>query len=358
MAHDHPRSRLAVYSLLLTAVTASSTWHVLGKLALDKGMDPSVFLVYRLLLTAGILFLFMKFVLKIPLLIPHESLHVRFLVVGFATFAHSICFLYGLQLTTPFLCAVMQPSVPVIVWLLSLVLGLEQANPRKALGVVLCSLGAVGAASLQADRNLDHGATSVANEKFVTGVVLIVFQCFFYAIHLVFQQPLLQRVPPIQVTAILYLEAGILMAALTVFRSLLAEVLTVTAPTITLTGVPNWALSKDGGMGAWGALAFCVVFASAFTHGIYSWASKQIAPTAVSVFTTVEPLTTTVVSIVLTNASIPTFPEFTCAGIVAVGVMLVLFGGGSGMPQSRAEYDQVKPDGEELEDIGEVDDTP
>ena len=334
-----------VYLLLLLAVTASSVWHVLGKLALTNGMDASVFLVYRLLFSSIVLFGSMKFILRIPFVAPLPHMYPRIFAVGTATFIHSICFVYGLQLTTPFLCAVMQPSVPVFVWLLSVTLGVERASCRKAIGVILCSLGAVGAAAASAHHS-EH--SSMDGSDFETGTVLIILQCVFYAIHLVFQQPLLQYLPPVQVTGTMYFIAGVICFCVTMLRTLLVEILPVISPETTLPIPPNWALSQD--RMAWFALAFCVVFASAFTHGIYAWASKRVAPTTVSVFITVEPITTTVVSLAIAQTGLPNATEAACAGIVAIGVVLVLRGGDA----QGQHYEPVSPSEFELENVDQV----
>lgn len=313
-----------VYTLLLSAVLMSSIWHVVGKLALTHGMDASVFLVYRLLFTACILFFALRFVLRIALVPVAREHRVRILLLGGCTFMHSIMFVYGLQLTTPFLCAVMQPSVPVFVWLLSVTMGIEQSNLRKAIGVGLCSVGAVGAAAASSYHSKSTTESSSISD-FELGSILIVIQCVFYAIHLVFQQTLFQTFPPVQVTAMLYLIAGIITLILTLGRTIFPF----------HTAQPYWPLSHDPT--AWLALGFCVLFASAFTHGIYSWASKRVAPTTVSCFITVEPITTTIVSLVITQSGLPSGIEALCAATVACGVLMVLRGGNNDTVTAKYE---------------------
>ena len=329
------RAPAYVYGLLLLAVTATSIWHVVGKLALSHGMDASVFLSYRLLLSASLMLVAGRFVFRIPFVAIKPELIARTLLIGFFTFVHSICFLYGLQKTTPFLCAVLQPAVPVLVWLLSVATGSEQSNLRKAIGVALCSFGAVGAAAASSHHAEQDGVKAGAD--FETGTILIICSCIFYACHLVFQQPLLQALPPLQVTGTVYAIAGSTTLLVTVIRSIFGE------------EKPYWGLSPDPN--AWYALAFCVVFASAFTHGVYSWATKKVAATTVSVFITIEPITTTIVSLLITQSGMPSFVEAACAGVVAVGVMLVLLGGHA----HAEEYELVgKPEEFNLEDAPEI----
>lgn len=320
-----------VYALLIAAVTVSSVWHVIGKLALTHGMDASVFLVYRLLLSSTLLLLGGKYIVKIDTVYPPSELVSRLILVGIATFLHSITFLYGLQMTTPFLCAVMQPSVPVLVWLISVVSGSEKVVLRKALGVVICSLGAMGAAAVSS-----HHAPE-AGSDFQTGIMLIILQCIFYACHLVFQQPLLHAMPPVQVTGMLYAIAGIITLGVTLFRTIVLIVLT-NSDQIPNIQPPYWLLSRDPT--AWLALLFCVLFASAFTHGVYSWASKKIKATTVSVFLTVEPVTTTIVSLIITQSGLPSLTEAFCAGLVAIGVLMVLKGGSPSHPDTN-EYEMI-----------------
>jgi drug/metabolite transporter (DMT)-like permease len=323
-----------IYTLLFLAVAASSVWHVLGKLALTHGMDASVFLVYRLIFASVVLFVGGTRVLGVSFVFPRKEQLPRILFVGICTFIHSICFVYGLQLTTPFLCAVMQPSVPVLVWLISVWIGQERGSARKAVGVILCSLGAVGAASASSHHAADKN-DPMEGTDFHTGTLLIICQCVFYACHLVFQQPLLQELPPVQVTCMMYGISGVIAAIVALVRTVLLKIL----PSLPLVA-PLWSLSHDPT--AWVALAFCVVFATAFTHGIYAWASKRVAPTTVAVFITVEPITTTLVSLVITRTGLPSLVEAGFAGIVAVGVIIVLKGGGPSIPDAvEGAYEMV-----------------
>lgn len=310
----------------------SSVWHVLGKLALSRGMDASVFMVYRLLLTSLVLFIALRVFVGAIVFPTDKGDIARILLLGGCTFVHSLLFVYGLQMTTPFLCAVMQPSVPVFVWLLSVTMGLEHSTVRKAIGVALCSFGAVGAAAASSH----HASTQLADSRsFQIGTILIVIQCVFYAFHLVFQQPLFRTFHPVQVTGMLYLIAGCITCIVTVIRTIF--------PFSTLP--PYWGLSHDPT--AWFALAFCVVFASAFTHGIYSWASKRVAPTTVSCFITIEPITTTIVSLIVTRSGLPSLLETLCACTVAMGVVLVL--GGKRPPTEDPKYEPVTNQVEEFQ---------
>jgi drug/metabolite transporter (DMT)-like permease len=339
------RSSSTVYILLLLAVTASSVWHVLGKVALTQGMDASVFLVYRLLISSAILLLGGMFVLRLPFVMPVAEIQSRLILIGIATFLHSVFFLYGLQLTNPFMCAVMQPAVPVLVWLFSVISGAERSNVRKAIGVALCSLGAAGAAASSSHHAEQTSADAGANFK--TGIVLIILQCIFYAIHLVFQQPLLHAMPPVQVVGMLYAIAGFIMLSVAALQTLVVkQFLPVFAPDkVGLLEAPYWGLSPDPT--AWLALGFCVLFASVFTHGVYSWATKKVAATTVSVFITIEPLTTTLVSLVITKSGMPSVTEAACAATVGLGVMLVLLGG-PGRPHTE-EYEMVPKAADEQE---------
>jgi drug/metabolite transporter (DMT)-like permease len=239
----------------------------------------------------------------------------------------------------------MQPAVPVLVWLFSVISGTEQSNVRKAIGVVLCSLGAVGAAAASS-HHAEH-TSAKAGHNFKVGVVLLFLQCVFYAAHLVYQQSLLTVLPPVQTIGTLYAIAGTVMFLVAVTQTVLIKlVFPMVAPEKAALYIPpDWRLSPDPT--AWLALAFCVLFASVFTHGVYTWATKRVAATTVSVFITVEPLTTTLVSLIITKSGLPSVAEAACAGAVALGVVLVLLGG-PGRPHTE-EYEIVPTTNQEFE---------
>ncbi|TEB17439.1 transmembrane transporter [Perkinsus sp. BL_2016] len=88
--------------------------------------------------------------------------------------------------------------------------------------------------------------------------------------------------------------------------------------------VGGWGL--EGESRVWLALGYCVVFATAFSYGGIAWASKRgVESTTVSIFITIEPFITAILSKIFLNTS-PDKPVLflICAALVAAGVILVL----------------------------------
>ena len=86
----------------------------------------------------------------------------------------------------------------------------------------------------------------------------------------------------------------------------------------------GWALKSSTTV--WFGLAYCVVFATAFSYGGIAWATKRgVESTTVSIFITIEPFITAGLSRVFLK-DIPQNPItfLLCASLVAAGVALVL----------------------------------
>lgn len=239
-----------------------ATYQILGKQVLDGGLDPVAFALLRELCSC------LVFLLASVVLVPWQgwpqSKHfLRFLMCGASMFGNVFLMLLGLSLTSPSMVALLQPTQPVFASILAVALAQEDMSVRKAIGVLLCVSGGMGAALSQHGR----GHASV-------GIAVILAQCLSGANYVVQQRPLVQLgYSPIMVSGCSYT---------------IASILTV------LVGVVHFAtMSEDDRASVkwWDSspffayvLAFCVLFATVYNYVVMAFATGKLGATVVTLF--------------------------------------------------------------------------
>lgn len=100
--------------------------------------------------------------------------------------ANQLFFITGLRLTTAINASILQPSLPVFAVAAAAVLGIERIGPRRLVGIGLSVAGALAVV---------NPLRLSANGPAVLGNCLILLNCLCYALFLVLQRPLLERIP-------------------------------------------------------------------------------------------------------------------------------------------------------------------
>jgi drug/metabolite transporter (DMT)-like permease len=184
------------------------------------------------------------------------------LLGGLGVTANQLFFINGLHYTTATNASILQPSMPVFAAAAAAVLGIERIGPRRLLGIVLSVAGAL--VLVNPLRLSAHGPA-------VLGNLLILCNCLCYALFLVLQRPLLERIPWRTLIAWSFVFGG-------------GAVLLVSAPTLA---------SLDYGRvpsGAWWGVAYIVALATVFAYATNTWAVRRSSPALVAAYGTLQPL--------------------------------------------------------------------
>jgi len=184
------------------------------------------------------------------------------LLGGLGVTANQLFFITGLHYTTATNAAILQPLLPVFAVTVAAVLGIERIGPRRLLGIALSVSGAlvlVNPLRLSAD-----GPAAFGN-------LLILCNCLCYALFLVLQRPLLERVPCRTLIAWSFVFGG-------------AAVLLVSAPT--LVRLPY----SQVPVRAWWGVAYIVGVATVFAYAANTWAVRRSSPALVAAYSTLQPL--------------------------------------------------------------------
>ena len=190
----------------------------------------------------------------------------------------------------------MQPSIPVIGTLISVCFGMENLNLMKVVGIASAVLGAilmemVGVSSQTSEEN-------VSNE--IIGLCLSVVVCTCVASLLVFQKPLLSKYQP-QVLCTVYYGTG------TCFAVAVYAILVILPAIAMIDPLVPFQFSDfyfEGSYVIFGCLAYGCVFVTLFVYNAYTYASEFIAPSIVTIYSTVLPAWTATISFLVYHKSL------------------------------------------------------
>lgn len=164
-------------------------------------------------------------------------------------------FTFGLSLTSAANAGLIFATLPVWGMLLGATLGLERPTRRGVLGVVLSLLG-VGVVL---------GGGLGAEDASLVGDVLVLLAAMCAGAYAVFSMPLLERYSPLAVAAYPTIFGG--------------PVLLILSSPYLLS--PFWG---EVGLGAWAAVAYAAVFATAFTFAAWQRGIRRVGANRVLVY--------------------------------------------------------------------------
>lgn len=254
-----------IHLTLLLAQLAFGGFHVVAKAVLSS-LSPLALAGLRVgLATPLLLFLAWRRDRVIP---ERRDLPMLALLGFLGIFVNQIFFITGLQYTTATNAAILMPSLPVFAAAAAVLLGIERLAPRRLAGILLSVGGAlvlVNPLRFATDRGMAFGN------------LLILVNCLAYALFLVLQRPLLQRIPwrTLLAWSFLFGGGGVLLVSLPWLSDLHAA------------EVPA---------GAWWGLAYIVLLPTVFGYAANTWAVRRSSPAMVAAYSTLQPLVAAVLA--------------------------------------------------------------
>jgi drug/metabolite transporter (DMT)-like permease len=195
----------------------------------------------------------------------------RLALLGFlGVFANQLLFLIGLSHTTAANAAILMPSIPVFALALSVIFRIQRAAPRQWLGVASAVAGAVVL--------VDPTAFRLTDET-VLGNLLILANCLSYAAFLVFQRPVLDRLPWRTFIAWSFLFGG-------------AGVLTVSAPELVVLA------RSPVSPATWVGVLYIALAVTGLGYFLATWSVRRSSPTLVAAYTTLQPVLAVVLAVI------------------------------------------------------------
>jgi drug/metabolite transporter (DMT)-like permease len=229
----------------------------------------------------------------------------RFAFLGCCSFLNVVGTVVALGYLSATRYSIMQPSIPIWGGLISAALGYERLTPTKTFGVLLAVAGAVLIDTWDPGGGGDDDSSDV-----LLGSLLVVVQCMAMACLTVFQRPMVLKYPPACVTFAYYAVGSLI---------------TVLVCIGWLSRFSTADLYFDGNAFAWIALAYATVFATLFAYNAISWAVVRLPPGVVTAYSTLQPVGTAVLSVIVWGRVV-TLPEVVGGALVALGLLATVVG--------------------------------
>lgn len=178
---------------------------------------------------------------------------------------------FGMSLTSPIDGSIISTITPVIVLVISIILGLESFSRGRALGVVLGLGGAIGVILTGGDSGHEHSS--------ILGNVMILGCAIISAIYVLWFKQLLQRYRPIVVLQWMFCITAAILLPMG-----LDDLLHINTST--------WSSQ------VWLAVAYLAFVPTYIPNLLLTTALKQVPPTITSIYTYVQPVVAVTISIV------------------------------------------------------------
>ncbi len=170
-------------------------------------------------------------------------------------------------------------------------------------GILISVLGAVIINVWQTD--------SSGSDDIPLGSLIVSWQVVSMACIIVFQKPLLKVYDPAFVTVVYY-SIG------TFFTILLFAGWSYR--------IPFSSMSFDGALSPWFALIYAVIFPSILAYNLYSWAGKRLNPSTTTLYTTLQPATTILLSYIVFGDSVGG-SDILGGFFIILGLFVIVYGG-------------------------------
>jgi drug/metabolite transporter (DMT)-like permease len=283
--------QIKVHLALLFVQVTFGSWHVFGKYAL-RHFQPFALADLRVLGAAPI-FLALAFGTG-PSKPKKADLGLLALLGLLGVTANQLLFIVGLSHTTATNAGILMPSIPVFTVALGALLGAESLGARRSFGVLV----AVGGAFVM----LDPARFDLSSDRLI-GNLMILGNCLCYALFMVLQRGIVQRMRPIAVIAWAYLFGGL-------------GALLIAGPAL---------FSSDFGAVpalAWWTVAYVIVVPTTINYALITWAIKHTSPAVVATYTTLQPITSAVLAAIFLGESVGV-PEAIGFVLIVAGLLIV-----------------------------------
>lgn len=260
-----PAPDLRVHLTLMLVQAAFGGFHVVAKAALSF-LSPLQLAGLRVgLATPFLLLLAWRRDRFIP---ARRDLPMLALLGFLGVFANQIFFINGLRYTTAINASILMPSLPVFAVAAAALLRIEKIGPRRLVGIALSVAGALV---------LVNPFRFSADHAMAIGNLMILVNCLCYALFLVLQRPLFQRIP---------------------WRTLIAWSFLFGGGAVLLVSLPALSRLEPAKVpaGTWWGVAYIVVAATVFAYAANTWAVRRSSPALVAAYGTLQPLVAAVLA--------------------------------------------------------------
>lgn len=233
---------------------------------------------------------------------PHEKVEKKDYLKIFAAaflgyFVTQLTFLIAIPDVTPMHCSIMSAMSPIYTMFIAAIALKEPLSWQKSGGVLLSLSGIIFLILNNA------GARSGASESTLMGLFMMFLNSFSFSLYLGIFKPLIQKYSVVTFMKWIFLFSSI-MALPFSYEEMFS---------LSWTRIPSAQLWE---------LGYLVVFATFISYFLIPYGQKRIRPTLVSMYSYIQPIIATVLSIIL-GMDILTWQKILAAAMVFGGVIIV-----------------------------------
>ena len=233
---------------------------------------------------------------------PHEKVEKKDYLKIFAAaflgyFVTQLTFLISIPDVTPMHCSIMSAMSPIYTMFIAAIVLKEPLSWQKAGGVLLSLCGIIFLILNNA------GSQSGASESTLTGLFLMFLNSLSFSLYLGIFKPLIQKY-----SVVTFMKWIFLFSASMSLPFSFGEV-----TSLSWTRIPSAQMWE---------LGYLVVFATFISYFLIPYGQKRIRPTLVSMYSYIQPIIATILSIIL-GMDILTWEKVLAAAMVFGGVIIV-----------------------------------
>ena len=262
---------------------------------------------------------------------------IRFFFLGLCVYGNQAGVISGIKLAGPVTASVWQPSQPLMTACINMfLLQREPINKNRIFGIFIAFIGCITMViwstttatstttntiqETTAGINDDYGETGnnnnsnnnnllrylsnlpstqsslldISQYKVLVGNLLFFVNCLCTSLYVILSKPILQRYPPLFVTAWTYIIASILMLFTAVITGSIQELSSFFCSECSSN---YWSIPQS----AYPALLYNIIFNSVIAYGILTWvnSNQSITGTLVMIYTVLQPVTAAIVTSLL-----------------------------------------------------------
>lgn len=312
--------------IILSVQVCFAGYSLIGSVAMDRGGDPFVFILYREVISSFLMVCYAQYH-GVEWKIDRKH-YLQFVLCGFLLFVNVVGALLALKFISSNRFSVFQPSIPCVATVVSIMVGLEKGSVLKFLGIGI----AVGGAVLI--ETWDPSSTS-GESNVPLGTIIVTAQVLAQGCLIVAAKPLLTIYKPAIVTSIYYTIGS-------AFTLLLCC-------SLMIYDFEADAYALKGDLYIWLALLYSILIATVYAWNAISWAGCYLNPSITTAYSTFQPVVTIILSLVILNVVITT-SELVGGTIVCLGLIITVY---EQYRESCEDYLLIK-EVERLEDVPPV----
>ena len=283
---------IAHVALFIVALIYSANYTI-AKEVMPNYLQPFGFIVLRVV--AGMVLFWIFHTLFVKEKIARKDLPMLTACGVFGVAVNQLCFFKGLNWTTPINASLIMLCTPIMVLVISTLLGREKITFLKIVGVVI---GATGAAIL-----ISYGQQVAVNPNGWKGDILIFVNATSYALYLVLVKSMIAKYHPITVVKWIFIF-GFIMVIPFGWQDLMTT---------------DWQAIP---FNIWAAIAYVLVFVTFVAFLFNAFALSRVSSTVVSAYIYLQPILASVIAISFGKDEL-TVTKFIASVFIFVGVYLL-----------------------------------